>query len=138
MRIGELAAETGVPVRTIRFYEQTGVLPEPDRTRAGYRLYSKDAISRLQFVRRAQALGLSPAEIADVLRVRDTHGPPCEFVTELLQAHVRSLQTKIIELTALHDELRSRLPPTTGPDLSRCRSEQVCYLLEDAVSPNQF
>ena len=73
MRIGQLAARTAIPVRTIRFYEHAGLLPAPHRTPGGYRAYDEDAVTRLRFVRSAQALGLSLAEIADVLRVRDHH-----------------------------------------------------------------
>jgi DNA-binding transcriptional MerR regulator len=62
-------------VRTIRFYEQCGILPTPERTPGGYRSYDQDAVTRLRFVRSAQTLGLSLAEIADVLRIRDYQGP---------------------------------------------------------------
>jgi MerR family transcriptional regulator, copper efflux regulator len=131
VRIGELAAQIGVAVRTIRFYEQTGVLPAPARTPAGYRAYTDDAVTRLRFVRTAQTLGLSLAEIADVLRIRDTQGPPCAYVTELLHAHLGALQARLAELTALRDELRDRLPSAAGPDPTRFHPEQVCYLLGD-------
>src|SRR5262245_12042327 len=55
VRIGQLAARTAIPVRTIRFYEQAGLLPAPRRTPGGYRAYSEDAITRLRFVRSARA-----------------------------------------------------------------------------------
>ncbi len=131
MRIGQLAARTGYSVRTLRFYEQSGLLPAPRRTPGGYRSYGQDAISRLQFVRSAQALGLSLAETADVLRVRDHQGPPCAYVAELLATHITALEARIAELTALRDELRARLPAGAGPDPARCRPAQVCYLIED-------
>jgi DNA-binding transcriptional MerR regulator len=131
MRIGQLAERTGVPVRTIRFYEQTGLLPAPRRTSSGYRTYDEDAATQLSFVRSAQALGLSLAEIADVLRIRNTTGPPCTFVAELLDAHIHALDAKIRELTALRDELRARVPPGAEPDPARCGTDQVCYLIED-------
>src|ERR671921_1003704 len=110
VRIGQLAAQTGYSVRTIRFYEQSGLLPTPPRTPAGYRSYDQDAVTRLRFVRSAQALGLSLAEIAEVLRVRDHHGPPCSYVAELIETHIRALDARIEELAALRDELRARLP----------------------------
>ncbi len=134
MRIGQLAAQTGYSVRTIRFYEQSGVLPAPHRTRAGYRSYDQDAVTRLRFVRSAQALGLSLAEIAEVLRIRDDDGPPCSYVARLLEAHVSALGTRIKELAALRDELRVRRPLDAEPDPARCRPDQVCYLVEDDVS----
>ena len=134
MRIGQLAAQAGYSVRTIRFYEQSGLLPAPSRTPAGYRSYDQDAVSRLRFVRSAQALGLSLAEIADVLRIRDHQGPPCSYVAELLDTHICALDRRIDELTALRDELRARRPLGAAPDPARCQSDQVCYLIEGDVS----
>ena len=131
MRIGQLAARTGVAVRTIRYYEQAGLIPAPPRTSGGYRSYDNAAVTRLRFVRSAQALGLSLAEIAEVLRVRDHQGPPCTYVAELLHTHIHALDTRIAELTALRDELHTRLPPGAQPDPTRCHSDQVCYLIED-------
>ncbi len=131
MRIGRLAAKTAFSVRTIRFYERCGLLPPPERTPSGYRAYDQDAVTRLQFVRSAQALGLSLAEIAEVLRVRDHQGPPCTYVAALLESHTSALEDRIRELTALRDELRSRRPPGREPDPSRCPPGQVCYLIED-------
>ena len=135
MRIGQLAAQTGYSVRTIRFYDQSGLLPAPSRTPAGYRSYDQDAVIRLRFVRSAQALGLSLAEIADVLRIRDHQGPPCSYVAELLDTHIDALNARIKELTALRDELRARHPLSGAPDPARCQSDQVCYLIENDVSP---
>jgi MerR family transcriptional regulator, copper efflux regulator len=134
VRIGQLAARSGYSVRTIRFYEQSGLLPAPSRTPAGYRSYDQDAVTRLRFVRSAQALGLSLAEIAEVLRIRDHQGPPCSYVAELLDTHITALDARIKELTALRDELRARHPLGAEPDPDRCPSDQVCYLIEDDVS----
>ncbi len=134
MRIGQLATQTGYSVRTIRFYEQSGLLPAPSRTPAGYRSYDQDAVTRLRFVRSAQALGLSLAEIAEVLRTRNCQGPPCSYVAELLDTHISALDARIKELTALRDELRARHPLGTAPDPDRCQSDQVCYLIEDDIS----
>ena len=116
MRIGQLAAQAGFSVRTIRFYEQSGILPAPERTPGGYRSYDQDAVTRLRFVRSAQTLGLSLAEIAEVLRIRDYQGPPCSYVAELLETHISALETRIKELTALRDELRARHPLGDEPD----------------------
>ena len=131
MRIGQLAARSGVGVRTIRFYEQAGLLPAPPRTTGGYRSYDDDAVTRLRFVRSAQALGLSLAEIAEVLRIRDYQNPPCTYVAELLATHIHALDRRIAELTALRDELHTRLPPGAQPDPGRCHPDQVCYLIEN-------
>lgn len=62
MRIGELADNVGVNTKTVRYYESIGLMPEPDRTRSGYRDYGPDALERLQFIRDAQASGLTLAD----------------------------------------------------------------------------
>ncbi|GAA2865365.1 hypothetical protein GCM10010472_23390 [Pseudonocardia halophobica] len=131
VRIGQLAARTGVRVRTIRFYEQAGLLPAPERTPGGLREYDEEAVTRLRFTRSAQSLGLSLAQIAEVLRVRDQQGPPCEHVTELIENHIETVEAKIGDLVALRDDLRARVPQGARPDPGRCRGGQVCYLIED-------
>jgi DNA-binding transcriptional MerR regulator len=82
-------------------------------------------------VRSTQALGLSLAEIADMLQVRDADGPPYTYVTELLQTRIHASTVRITELTALREELSARLPLGAEPDPTRCHPDQVCYLIED-------
>ena len=67
LKIGELASQSGLSRDTIRFYEREAFLPDPERTRAGYRLYSPDVVARLSFIKQAQALGFSLTEIRGVL-----------------------------------------------------------------------
>jgi MerR family transcriptional regulator, copper efflux regulator len=133
VRIGQLATRAGIPARTIRFYEQSGLLPAPARTPAGYRDYDDSAVSRLRFIRAAQSLDLTLAEIAEVLRIRDAEGPPCGYVTELLTGHLERVERRIAELVALRDELRLRIPPA-APEPDRCQPDQFCYLIEDDVA----
>ena len=86
MRIGELATRTGLTVKALRFYEAAGVLPATERRPSGYRDYDEAALTRLRFVRAAQAAGLTLAEIRQIVTVREHHGPPCRHVTALLDA----------------------------------------------------
>src|SRR3989475_12935888 len=67
LTIGRLAKQAGVNVETVRFYERRGLLPKPPRSASGYRLLPADTARRLKFIRRAQALGVSLAEIAELL-----------------------------------------------------------------------
>ena len=67
MRIGELTERSGVPSTALRYYEQTGLLPAPSRTSAGYRVYDTEVLPRLRFIRSAQAVGLSLADIREIL-----------------------------------------------------------------------
>jgi MerR family copper efflux transcriptional regulator len=96
-RIGEPAGRSGTTTKTLRFYEQAGLLPEPERTPSGYRNYDEGVLDRLAFVRAAQAAGLSLAEIREVIAVRDHTGPPCEHVAALLDAHAADLDARIAE-----------------------------------------
>ncbi len=84
MRIGELARQSGVPATALRYYEQLGLLPEPGRTESGYRVYGEEAVDRLAFIRAAQAVGLTLAEVRQVLGVRDAGEAPCRVVTDLI------------------------------------------------------
>ena len=83
LKIGQLAERLDLNARTIRFYEQVGVLPEPTRNSSGYRLYSDEDEERLRFVKNAQRLGLTLGEIKEVLAFRDNDEPPCRYVAEV-------------------------------------------------------
>lgn len=100
--IGELAARAGVNPRTFRYYEAIG-LPPPRRSPAGYRLYGPEDPGRLRFIRRARALGLSLAEVRQVLELRQAGQAPCDHVLCLLGAIDRQLR----ELRALRRRLRA-------------------------------
>jgi len=71
-RIGEVAEQTGFPPSTLRYYEDEGLLPAPDRTAAGHRVYGERHLRRLQFMARAKRLGLTLEEIADLADAWDT------------------------------------------------------------------
>src|SRR3546814_14532654 len=88
MFIGELADQSGITAKTIRFWEAKGLLPDPTRTPTGYRDYDSDAIDRLSFIRHAQIAGLTLAEIRHVLAISDTGEPPCGHVTDLIHQHL--------------------------------------------------
>jgi DNA-binding transcriptional MerR regulator len=77
VRIGELAEASGMTTKTLRFYEEAGLLPAPERTSGGYRDYDPEVVPRLDFIRRSRAAGLTLAQIRDVLDVRDGGTAPC-------------------------------------------------------------
>src|SRR5712691_2458065 len=105
MRIGELAARTDVPTKTIRYYEDIGVMPLAARDASGYRDYGDDAEGRLGFVRAAQSIGLSLGEIREVLAFRDRGQAPCDHVTKLIEDHARELSARIAALEAMRSDL---------------------------------
>ncbi|MCT2108153.1 heavy metal-responsive transcriptional regulator, partial [Dietzia cinnamea] len=88
MRIGELAVASGTTTKTLRFYEEAGLLPAPERTANGYRDYTPAALARLDFVRRGRTAGLTLAQIREILDIRDAGVAPCQHVHALLEAHL--------------------------------------------------
>ncbi|MFD9945913.1 heavy metal-responsive transcriptional regulator [Nonomuraea sp. NPDC059023] len=129
MRIGTLAAEAGVSTKTIRFYEQAGLLPEPPRTSGGYRDYPATTVDRLAFVRDAQTAGLSLAQIREVLDIRDAGQAPCEHVGELIEAHLTQVNDRIDELISARATLRALRRRAQETDPVDCAPDRVCTIL---------
>ena len=105
--IGELARLTGVPAKTIRYYEGVDVLPTPRRSPSGYRLYGQRDVHRLQFVRRARALGLSLQDLKALTAELD-HGLCATMrpqLLEMVQAHLQVVQQRIAEFQLLQQQL---------------------------------
>src|SRR5216683_2912977 len=134
MRIGALAASAGLTAKTIRFYEQAGLLPEPPRTPAGYRDYPAGITARLAFIRDAQAAGLSLAEIHGILTIRDTGQPPCQHVTELIGQHLQQIEHRITELRAARAALRDLARRASGTDPDDCTQASTCTILTRPVT----
>ncbi|HEX2273698.1 MAG TPA: heavy metal-responsive transcriptional regulator [Acidimicrobiales bacterium] len=105
MRIGELADHVGVNPKTVRYYESIGLLPQPERLPSGYRDYTDDDLDRLRFVRTAQRLGLSLAEISEILRLRERGERPCEYVLEAVDRQLADLDRRLAEMAELRREL---------------------------------
>lgn len=116
LTVGQLAARVGVRPDTVRYYERTGLLPEPRRTEGDHRRYGASDEDRLLFIRGAQRLGLRLAEIRELLTVRDTGTCACEPAEALLRGHVRELDEEISRLTGLRAELAGMLDAMPGPD----------------------
>ena len=105
--IGNVSRDTGVPIRTIRFYESEGVLPAPSRTSSGYRLYSPLDVRRLRLVRNARALGLGLPEIRTL--VAQAFASDCRSfapqLRELITAKRNEISARIRELQELQEDL---------------------------------
>lgn len=105
MKIGQLATTTDVSVKTLRFYEDRGLLPEPARTPSGYRDYPDDAIARVTFIRTAQAAGLKLAQIGEILEIREQGRPPCEHVRALVTDRLDEVEDRLADLERTRTEL---------------------------------
>ncbi|MGH9290337.1 MAG: heavy metal-responsive transcriptional regulator [Acidimicrobiales bacterium] len=129
MRIGELADRAAVPVKTIRYYEDIGVLAPPPRTPSGYRDYDDTAVDRLAFVRAAQSVGLSLGEIRETIALRDRGQTPCEHVVDLLQRRALEIEDRIHALQHLQGELQRLARRARTLDPARCDPRLVCHVI---------
>ena len=110
MRIGELAQRVGLTERTIRYYEELGLLDSVKRLDGGQRVYTDDDVRRLRFVQRLKALGLSLQEMLELERLYRRHRSNREVLprlVELLDSHIAATDERMSELGALRDEIRS-------------------------------
>jgi DNA-binding transcriptional MerR regulator len=127
--IGELAERSGVPPKTLRYYEDIAVLSRPERTAAGYRVYDEGALHRLAFIRSAQAAGLTLAEIRDVIGLRERGVVPCGHVVELIDEKRARVASQIAELHELQQELDRIREWADGLDSGTCDPRLVCQVL---------
>lgn len=107
MKIGELARKSGASAKTIRFYEEEGLLGEAARTESNYREYASADLDRLQFVLQCRALDLGLQEIKRLLSLRSTPEANCGEVDELLDEHIRKVQQQRKSLAKLEKELKA-------------------------------
>ncbi|MEC4986709.1 MAG: heavy metal-responsive transcriptional regulator [Oscillatoria sp. PMC 1068.18] len=111
LKIGEVAKVSGLPVKTIRYYDDFGLLtPVVQRSpSSGYRLFQESVFNRLAFIKRSQALGLDLKEIKDILEVHDAGQLPCGVLKEHLQTKLNVIQEQIEALELLQQELQGIL-----------------------------
>lgn len=128
MRIGEVAARSGVTPTAIRYYEGIGLLPEPERSPSGYRAYGQPAVARLRFIRAAQAIGLSLGEIAEVLALRERGEAPCAHVVGLLDQRAADLAERIQALERMRNELVELAEQARR--LPRRPDSMFCHIIE--------
>lgn len=129
MKIGELATACSVPTQTIRYYEGRGLLPPAERSSNGYRCYDASALGRIRFIQRAQAAGLTLAEITGVIEVRADGTAPCEHVHQLLDDKLDDVDQRIGELRRLRSDLVELLDRSAQLDPAECGADEVCHLL---------
>jgi DNA-binding transcriptional MerR regulator len=129
MRIGELGDAVGLTTKTIRYYESVGLLAEPERTASGYRDYGADAVDRLEFVKQAQASGLTLAEIGSVLDIKDAGGQSCEHTRALLLRHLAGLDAQIEAMKRQRRELATLAERAGGLDPSTCTDANRCQVI---------
>ena len=130
-RIGQAARETGLSIDAIRFYEKQGLLRRSLRTEGGFRLFGRDDIEVLKFIRKAQELGFSLTEIRELLVLRAEDVPACSHVTEMLEQKLSDVEQKIEELQTLRRSLTRALRKCRqGIKTTAHGHEERCPVLE--------
>lgn len=120
LSIGKLSKRSGVNIETIRYYEKIGVMPAPDRSASGYRVYGADHLKRLSFVRRSRQLGFSLDEIRGLLRLVDGHACACAEVQALTLNHVDEIRRKIADLKRLERVMAEMAAQCSGERALEC------------------
>ncbi|MFZ1756245.1 MAG: MerR family DNA-binding protein [Caldilineaceae bacterium] len=109
LTIGRIARQADVHIETIRYYERRGLLPEPPRTQAGYRQYDAESVTRLRFIKEAQALGFTLEEIQGLLALRVDKETSCEDVRRRAEHKVADIEAKISALQEMRNALQEMI-----------------------------
>ena len=120
MNIGSVANLTGVPAKTIRYYESIGLIAEPGRTEGGYRDYSKTDIEMLRFIQRARKLGFSVKDVGNLLTLWRDKGRASGDVKTLALKHIDEVNERIRELESIRDTLNRLTHACHGDDRPDC------------------
>jgi DNA-binding transcriptional MerR regulator len=115
LTVSALADRAGLSADTVRYYERVGLLPEPARSAAGYRLYDQAAVGRLRLIKGAQRAGLRLREIGELLQVADQGQCPCGHTETLLRQRLAEVQAELDRLRALEAELAKLLEQQPDP-----------------------
>lgn len=108
----QLAERTGINAETLRFYEKNGLLPVPERTEKGYRLYNEETIKRLELIKCAKACGLTLNEIRETIEVLSSTNIDYDYIHEFIDKKTSEIDNRIFELNnmkAILNKIRSNI-----------------------------
>ena len=125
--IGRLSKHTGTNIETIRYYERIELLPAPPRSSGGYRLYGTDHLERLNFIRRARALGFSIGEVRTLFRLADERKRPCAEVRVVADAHLKDVRAKIADLRRMERVLKATVARCASGERAACPVIEALY-----------
>lgn len=127
MSIGELSKQSGIGIETIRYYERLGLLKPTARRSSGYRIFNEDSYKTLRFLKHAQELGFSLAEINDLLRLRANKESRCEDVQDRAENHLRDVEAKIAKLQSIRHVLSRLIRQCRARKTSACCPILDCF-----------
>jgi DNA-binding transcriptional MerR regulator len=129
LTVSALATQAGLSADTVRYYERVGLLPPPDRSAAGYRLYDQDALGRLRLIKGAQRAGLRLREIGELLQVADRGQCPCGHTETMLRGRLAEVQAELERLRSLEaalTRLLERQPDSPCPEVATAAARWWC------------
>lgn len=120
MNIGTVANQSGVPAKTIRYYESVGLIPPASRSENGYRRYSKTDVETLRFIQRARSLGFSVEDVTNLLALWRDNRRTSAQVRDFARRHVARIEEKILELESILGVLEDLIARCHGDDRPEC------------------
>jgi len=120
MNIGTAAARSGVPAKTIRYYEGVGLIPSAGRTAAGYRVYTTHDVETLRFIHAARSLGFSVKEVAALLALWNDRDRASADVRALALKHIADIDAKIAEMQGIRRTLQHLVDSCRGDHRPDC------------------
>ncbi len=117
---GVLSKRTGCNIETVRYYERVGLMPDPERSEGGHRLYAEEHVRRLQFIRRCRELGFTVADIRALLNLVDRRDYTCAEVRDITIAHVDEVRRKIEDLRRLEVTMSGMIKECDGGAVPEC------------------
>ena len=129
MQIGNAARESGVPAKTIRYYEEVGLIEPARRTAGGYRVYDERDVQTLRFIQRARSLGFPVGDVASLLALWRDRARHSAQVKALAERHLDEIDRKIAELRGMRETLEHLVARCQGDD------RPDCPILADLAGP---
>ncbi|MDQ4096760.1 MAG: heavy metal-responsive transcriptional regulator [Actinomycetota bacterium] len=136
--VSKLADQVGTSADALRYYERIGLLPEPERSPSGYRLYGDDAVDRVRFIKQAQRFGLRLEAIGELLEIRERGACPCGHTRLLLERRLAEIDDELAALNNLRGDIAQMveaLPTTT--EGWQCASELIQVRPKGSVTPHK-
>jgi len=133
MNIGEVAELSGLPAKTIRYYEDIGLV-DPERRQNGYRQYSQNDLHTLRFLQRARSLGFSIEQCRELLSLYEDHDRASSDVKSIAQAHLKEVEAKLIELSSMRTVLEHLVGTCRGDDRPDCPIMDDLALISKSTS----
>lgn len=129
MKIGEVSKRSEVGIETLRYYERLGLLGSPRRTQSGYRVYTESIFARLDFIRKAQAMGFTLEEIGRIIQESEKGQSPCADVRRIAQRKLEELDLRLKQLRQYRNELARTVAEW---ETKGSAAGNICGLIEES------